>query len=175
MTLLVGSAIQVDEENGKKGERDNRKPTWQEMVYDSRTFPQPSVFWTRDLWQAAGPVDESLYFVMDYDLWLRMRSRAEQELRVDEVLSYIILHPEQKWKRSIREGSFNNFTQERAAVSIRAAKDRGEKPLGWLLRLWFYRVQLAFTQKNWSLLKGSGYHWEATRQVLELLLRRSIN
>ena len=135
------------------------------MVYDSRTFPQPSVFWTRDLWDASGPLDESLYFVMDYDLWLNMRYKAKQELMFDEVLSHIVLHPEQKWKRSLREGSFKKFNQERVAVSIRAAKGRGENPLGWLLRLWSYRIRMAFMMKNRSLLKGSAYHWEAIRQV----------
>lgn len=175
MTLLVGSAIQLDEENSGLKYVDKRKPSLRDMIYDNRTFPQPSVFWTRDLWQTAGPLDESLYFVMDYDLWLRMRNKAEQELMLDETLSYILLHPDQKWKRSLREGTFSKFTQERVAVSIRAAQARGEKPFGWLMRLWFYRIRLAFMMKNRSLLKGSEYHWEATRQVLNLAPRRSEN
>jgi glycosyltransferase involved in cell wall biosynthesis len=33
---------------------------------------QPAVFWRRSFGQTAGPLDTSLHFTMDYDLWLRM-------------------------------------------------------------------------------------------------------
>ena len=36
-------------------------------------LPQPSVFFSRDAFDRVGGVDESLYYVMDFDLWLRMR------------------------------------------------------------------------------------------------------
>lgn len=35
-------------------------------------FPQPSTFWTQALWKKAGPLDENLQYVMDYDLWMKM-------------------------------------------------------------------------------------------------------
>jgi glycosyltransferase involved in cell wall biosynthesis len=34
--------------------------------------PQPAVFWRRDFGRRVGPLDESLHWTMDYDLWLRM-------------------------------------------------------------------------------------------------------
>ena len=41
---------------------------------------QQSCFWTRELWEKSGGVDESLQLLMDYDLWLRFsdmgKSRA---------------------------------------------------------------------------------------------------
>ena len=33
---------------------------------------QPAVFWRRPFGQEVGPLDENLYYTMDYDLWLRM-------------------------------------------------------------------------------------------------------
>lgn len=52
---------------------------------------QPSVFWRRDFGAEIGPLDESLHWTMDYDLWLRMGKRADP-LVVPEVLSQFRLH-----------------------------------------------------------------------------------
>ncbi len=35
-------------------------------------IPQQAAFWRADLWKQVGPLDESIYFAMDYDLWLRI-------------------------------------------------------------------------------------------------------
>ncbi|HVI94362.1 MAG TPA: glycosyltransferase family 2 protein [Anaeromyxobacter sp.] len=44
----------------------------------ARNFiPQPAVFFRRELLEAAGPLDESLRYAMDYDLWLRFARLAE--------------------------------------------------------------------------------------------------
>ncbi len=40
-------------------------------------IPQQTMFFRADLWQAVGPLDPSFYFAMDYDLWVRIASRAE--------------------------------------------------------------------------------------------------
>ncbi|MCM8775758.1 MAG: hypothetical protein NC930_05350, partial [Candidatus Omnitrophica bacterium] len=58
-------------------------------------FPQPSTFWTRTLWEKAGPLDENLHFASDYDLWLRMRSYAEP-IVTRRVLSLCRFHEQAK-------------------------------------------------------------------------------
>lgn len=35
-------------------------------------IPQQAAFWRAELWKEVGPLDESIYFAMDYDLWLRI-------------------------------------------------------------------------------------------------------
>jgi glycosyltransferase involved in cell wall biosynthesis len=35
-------------------------------------IPQQAAFWRANLWQQVGPLDDSIYFAMDYDLWLRL-------------------------------------------------------------------------------------------------------
>ena len=40
-------------------------------------IPQPATFFRRDLLEEAGPLDESLHYAMDYDLWLRFARLAE--------------------------------------------------------------------------------------------------
>lgn len=54
-------------------------------------IPQPAVFWRRSFGQSIGPVDESLHFTMDYDLWLRM-GNAAQPLIIDDLLAKFRLH-----------------------------------------------------------------------------------
>lgn len=52
---------------------------------------QPAVFWRRSFGQQVGPLDESLHYTMDYDLWLRMGKVAEP-LFVDRVLAHFRMH-----------------------------------------------------------------------------------
>jgi len=39
-------------------------------------IPQQTMFFRAELWHAVGPLDPSFYFAMDYDLWVRVSSRA---------------------------------------------------------------------------------------------------
>jgi len=40
-------------------------------------IPQQTMFFRAELWHALGPLDPSFYFAMDYDLWVRIASRAQ--------------------------------------------------------------------------------------------------
>lgn len=53
--------------------------TWLKGMY----FHQPEVFFSRRIWDAAGGhVDESLFYSMDYDLWVRMAIAAGGHLKL---------------------------------------------------------------------------------------------
>jgi glycosyltransferase involved in cell wall biosynthesis len=56
---------------------------------------QPAVFWRRDFGREVGPLDESLNWTMDYDLWLRM-GRTAAPIFLDRVLARFRLHPASK-------------------------------------------------------------------------------
>ncbi len=51
-------------------------------------FPQSSTFWRRELWTQAGPLDESLHFSMDYELWRRMGAHAQIHVVPDVLSNY---------------------------------------------------------------------------------------
>lgn len=53
--------------------------------------PQPAVFWRRDAMRQAGLLDESLYYTMDYDYWLRL-GRLRAPIVLDRVLAQFRLH-----------------------------------------------------------------------------------
>lgn len=60
-------------------------------------FYQPEVFWTRDLWERAGGyVDETLFYSMDYELWVRMASHNATIVHVPDPLVLFRVHEAQK-------------------------------------------------------------------------------
>ncbi|GAB4417467.1 MAG: hypothetical protein Kow002_03880 [Anaerolineales bacterium] len=40
-------------------------------------IPQQTMFFRAELWKQVGPLDDSFYFAMDYDLWTRIAARTE--------------------------------------------------------------------------------------------------
>jgi glycosyltransferase involved in cell wall biosynthesis len=58
-------------------------------------FIQPSCFFRRKAWDLAGPLDESLYFALDLDLWLRMARQVSFQ-PIDALLSTALFHPAAK-------------------------------------------------------------------------------
>lgn len=40
-------------------------------------IPQQAAFWRADLFRKVGPLDENLYFAMDYDLWCKLAAVSE--------------------------------------------------------------------------------------------------
>lgn len=55
-------------------------------------FPQPGSFWSRSLMQKVGPLDESLHYQMDYDLWCRFLASGVGPVLLDRELAYYRLH-----------------------------------------------------------------------------------
>jgi glycosyltransferase involved in cell wall biosynthesis len=66
---------------------------------------QPAVFWRREFGEHVGPLDESLHWTMDYDLWLRM-GRLADPLIVPKVLAKFRLHGQSKSGR-VERGQFD--------------------------------------------------------------------
>ncbi len=56
---------------------------------------QPSTFWSRALWEAAGPLDVNLRYTMDYDFWMRA-IRVAPPLVVPQPLSVFRIHKTSK-------------------------------------------------------------------------------
>jgi glycosyltransferase involved in cell wall biosynthesis len=71
-------------------ERSLRRYSYRALLREN-FVSQPAVFWRREFGRRVGPLDESLHYTMDYDLWLRM-GREVAPLRVDRVLAQFRLH-----------------------------------------------------------------------------------
>jgi len=69
----IGCCDHIDEDG-------RRFKTWRPSRHDELDYVldwrrnyilQPAVFWNRQMWELAGPLEESLHYAMDFDLWLR--------------------------------------------------------------------------------------------------------
>src|SRR4051795_8665659 len=80
---LVGryEVIDVDDRPIRRGvvrykERQLRRYSYRALLREN-FISQPAVFWRRAFGGEVGPLDESLHWTMDYDLWLRVGGRAD--------------------------------------------------------------------------------------------------
>lgn len=64
------------------------------LLYDD-VVVQPSAFWSRDVWESTGPLDETLHFAFDWDWFIRAQEHADFT-HVDEVYSVYRLHEAHK-------------------------------------------------------------------------------
>jgi glycosyltransferase involved in cell wall biosynthesis len=69
---------------------------------------QPAVFFSRELWNEAGPLDRSLWYSMDYDLWLRF-ARVSEPRFIPADLANFRWHGGSKSGARFRDGSWEAF------------------------------------------------------------------
>jgi glycosyltransferase involved in cell wall biosynthesis len=74
--MVYGDCSFIDAEGQKIGDFPAAQTDYQRLRRGYVHIPQQSAFFRADLWQAAGPLDPSFYFAMDYDLWVRLAEQA---------------------------------------------------------------------------------------------------
>jgi glycosyltransferase involved in cell wall biosynthesis len=112
--LVYADVTRIDGD-GRNPRRIRSRPTfdlWTELNVGCGIY-SPAVFFTREAFEAVGPLDESLHLTMDYDLWIRIGKRFPVR-HVDAVWATQRLHEESK---TIRR--YDDFWPERLAVSRR--------------------------------------------------------
>jgi glycosyltransferase involved in cell wall biosynthesis len=98
---LVYADVTRVEDDGFNPRRIRSRPEfdlWTELNLGCGIF-SPSVFFTRDAYEAVGGLDETLHMTMDYDLWLRIGKRFPVR-HVDDVWGTQRLHDEAKSMRA---------------------------------------------------------------------------
>ena len=102
---------------------------------------QPAVFWRREFGRQVGPLDESLHYTMDYDLWLRM-GRETPPAFVDRVLAQFRLHETSKTGR-VDRGQFDEQYRVACRYVGRDWVSRGVHRFNVEKIVWAYRVMRA--------------------------------
>ncbi|MHC1740449.1 MAG: glycosyltransferase family 2 protein [Anaerolineaceae bacterium] len=54
--------------------------------------PQPAAFFRAELWKQVGPLDDSFFFAMDYDLWVRLAKISKLQYLPGKVWANFRLH-----------------------------------------------------------------------------------
>lgn len=122
LAVVYGDCDYIDEDGYYLGKYPSRRFDYEQLVLQAEDFiPQPGTF-IRHKWAAqVGMLDESLHFVMDYDLWLRLGMCARFTY-LSQKMSFARLHGGAKTISSAPQ-----FGEELASVFIRLV-DKYEFP-----------------------------------------------
>jgi len=71
-------------------------------------FMQPSCFFTREAWDTCGPLNESLNYCLDVDLWLKISQKFKFD-KLDRVLSYATAHEQAKTTATKHQASVETW------------------------------------------------------------------
>jgi glycosyltransferase involved in cell wall biosynthesis len=100
--LLHGRCRVVDQDGVKLSERTGSINRYDEILdlwdvwWNRRNFVQPEVFWTKRIGEKIGPFREDLFWVMDYEYWLRILGAGGRVGFIDAELAAFRLQPNQK-------------------------------------------------------------------------------
>jgi len=93
--MVYGDANFIDSEGKVIGKFNAKQTTYQRLRRGSVYVPQQASFWRANLWHQVGPLDPSLYFAMDYDLWLKL-ARITEIRYMPQLWANFRLHDETK-------------------------------------------------------------------------------
>ncbi len=165
--LLCGCAGFLDSDSRILPQTIFKISTYQKMLKRPwLTLSQPSVFWTRKLWELVGQLDESLYFSMDYELWLRMFSKLQEReiITLEDVLAYERRHELQKThSTNLRKIGF-----ELDIVRFRHVASLGKSPLVFIFKCYVDRA-LRYSQESKRFVRRFILNWLPRKQDINLL------
>lgn len=94
--LWAGVTMQVGLDGIVKGERTPKSLVFHDVAdWQSYWFRQPGCFFSREVFEKIGGLDETLHYSLDFDLWLRILKIAPGEI-VHEKLAVARNHPKMK-------------------------------------------------------------------------------
>ncbi|WP_052672341.1 glycosyltransferase family 2 protein [Aliterella atlantica] len=108
------------------------------LLWHKNWFSQQSTFWTQPMWEIAGDLDETLYYAMDFSLWINMfrcsspiivedilscyrfQDRAKCLVQPDKAFAEILVVLSKKLKPTLKDVKFKTFVIE-ALIKVAAA------------------------------------------------------
>jgi glycosyltransferase involved in cell wall biosynthesis len=93
--LIYGAANYIDADDRILGRFPSAQTNYQLLRQGYVHIPQQAAFFRAHLWRQVGPLDPSMYFAMDYDLWLRLARHAPVHY-VPEIWANFRLHDQGK-------------------------------------------------------------------------------
>ena len=94
--LVYGDCNFIDENGRKFGLFGAAQTDYEKLRKGYVHIPQQASFWRADLWKQVAPLDESFFFAMDYDLWVRLASAAPIQYLPGRIWANFRLHGDAK-------------------------------------------------------------------------------
>lgn len=89
--MVYGDADLIDDFGEPAGKFASKQTSYRQMLRGSVHIPQATTFFRADVWRQAGPLDLSLFFSFDYDLWVKI-AKASQVLYVPKRWAKFRIH-----------------------------------------------------------------------------------
>ena len=70
--MVYGDCNFIDANDNIIGKFNTQQTNYKKLRTGYVHIPQQAAFWRTELWKQVAPLDSSIYFAMDYDLWLRL-------------------------------------------------------------------------------------------------------
>jgi glycosyltransferase involved in cell wall biosynthesis len=137
LDVLTGWSVGVDDEDRiiEVRRRPHDSPRWARFGY--LRVVQPSCFFTRRVYQAAGGIDPSLHCVLDTELWYRLMRASEEWGGVDAYIAAYRLHAATKGATMQQQ-----YRSERLLLRQRHPEFIGRRLRHSIGRLAFYGSQI---------------------------------
>lgn len=122
-------------------------------IWRGHWLPQPAVFWSRQAWERAGPLDADEHLVLDYDFFCRL-SRDFRFHQVDQVFANYRLHRESKTALA------DDGTRLRESCRVsRRYWGAPWRPMWWRLALSWLDFRIDRTGRGVALLRRAERAW----------------
>jgi len=173
---MVGVCSTIDAGGNAVGEFIPESPSgirdWIERLLDGRTFtvPQPSTFWSRDAWTAAGPLDESLHYSFDHAFFLRLFAQFGAPTALGPTLARFRIHPESKTSTEHARFKIEAVLAARASVGLLGAGAHSGLRLKAFHRLGLFHLEQARMARERSRRDGVHGLMSATRLAPHLVI-----
>jgi len=89
--MVYGDAELIDDTGLGAGQFGSKQTNYHQMLRGSVHIPQATTFFRAELWRQVGPLDLSLFYSFDYDLWVRL-AKVSQLLYVPKRWAKFRIH-----------------------------------------------------------------------------------
>ncbi len=137
--MVYGNADLIDNSGVKVGEFSARQTDYRRLLRGSVHIPQATTFFRADLWRQVGPLDLSLFFSFDYDLWVKLAKVSR------------LLYVPKRWAQfRIHDDGKTIVNDDRCYPDMLKVLEReGGSWLSWL-RLRYYARKLFYSWLPWK-------------------------
>lgn len=94
--LVYGDCDFIDAKDNVIGRFNAKQTDLKKLQRGYVHIPQQASFWRADLWKQVGPLDDSIFFAMDYDLWLRLAAVSGVQYLPGKLWAAFRLHEDAK-------------------------------------------------------------------------------
>ncbi|MBL8015115.1 MAG: glycosyltransferase [Candidatus Doudnabacteria bacterium] len=131
--VVVGDTVGYDGDGKEIWRASHNIPSIYSMLYEQIAPQQPAIFYTKELIDRVGGVNENLHYVMDIDLWLKFLFAGAKFAKLHQFVAAQVYHDAAKSTQG--EYWLQVFEPEDKAM-----KKEYRKRLGW--RQYYYPLKL---------------------------------